>query len=161
MSQPMPQHMPIWFQVKGESDKAYAAFSLYREMPMGQRSIFAVAEQLGAKISERNRRLREAPSHFRDWAKKHHWTVRVRALHKFMMAEAIQNLRRECARKADAENGAGTQVAQISNHRFEINAARQAGHDMPHDRGSTRHGMPERREGIGHDLPAACRPKPA
>ena len=57
-----------WQQLDGESDKAFAAFNLYRTMPVQTRSIFAVAEEWGAKVSPRRRLRRDAPSQFRAWA---------------------------------------------------------------------------------------------
>ena len=70
---------PVWSQLLRETDKAYAAFVAYRELPAQARSIFAAAEKFGAKISKRQRLLREAPRHIREWAVNHNWAFRARA----------------------------------------------------------------------------------
>lgn len=86
----MSQSSPLWFRLNGETEKAYTAFELYRRMAAGERSIFAVAERFGAAISPRQRQRREAPRHFRVWARQHCWVARARIFELDLLNHAVE-----------------------------------------------------------------------
>jgi hypothetical protein len=76
----------IWERQAGESSKAYAAFCVYRDLPVAERSAVRVGSEIG-----RHMRLVER------WRSRHHWVQR---------AAAFDQERDRCKRKAMLEETA-------------------------------------------------------
>lgn len=72
MDEPQP-----WERRMGESSRAFAAFAIYRDLAPRSRSCFAVANQLGYKISEARRAARRSPGRIYDWSRKFEWVKRA------------------------------------------------------------------------------------
>lgn len=62
-----------WEQADGESDKAYAAFLRYRNLPRGERSVTKAVE--GTKVRRRT---------WEHWMADFHWIARVKAYERFL-----------------------------------------------------------------------------
>jgi hypothetical protein len=57
---------PLWERAEGESAKAFEAFSIYRDLPLDERSLSAVAE-----------RLRKSKNLCARWSTQYQWVARV------------------------------------------------------------------------------------
>lgn len=60
-----------WDQITGETDKAYQAFLLYRNLPVEERSI--------AKAQENGEAESDIKSYYYNWSSVNHWLERARA----------------------------------------------------------------------------------
>lgn len=74
-----------WERQPGETDKSYAAFCTYRDMPMSERSIQAVG---------RKHKLKNA-NHHGQWSIKFNWVQRCRAFDSFIDIQARQKRERD------------------------------------------------------------------
>ena len=62
------EERPLWERAEGESAKAFEAFGVYRDLPLEERSLSAVAE-----------RLRKSKSLCARWSTQYRWVARVNA----------------------------------------------------------------------------------
>ena len=82
-----------WEQQPGESDKAFAHFVRYRDLPPEERSLRAV--RTGRQTGKRAARIVEG------WSSRHSWVERVRAYDRMMDRERVNAQRREVVAMAE------------------------------------------------------------
>lgn len=103
-----PDHAPHpWDRREDETDKAWGAFCLYRDMPPHERSLFAVSEALYGDDEDEEtgqepakNRLRMPPSWVRDWSSRFSWVERARA-HDDHIAEQTRQLKASARVRAE------------------------------------------------------------
>ena len=68
-----------WEKQLGETDRAYGAFQVYRDLAPLERSLFMAAEKIGYRMSKAQRERRQAPGHIKLWSVRWRWVSRARA----------------------------------------------------------------------------------
>ncbi len=92
-----------WEQREGETDKAYAGFCSYAEMPPGERSlrkawVLHVAKRATTQPQSGDRKTTHLPGYWSDWSEAHQWPERARAKDQFE-AEQLRLARQKIDRQ--------------------------------------------------------------
>lgn len=103
-----------WERQDGETDKAYAAFCIYRDLPPNERSLRAAAAKFYGKDKEK---LRRPPATFEKWSTRWRWVERARAwdeeqdrLAREAQLQAIKEMRERHAEQARYLQAKGIQA---------------------------------------------------
>jgi hypothetical protein len=104
---------PLWERRENETAKAYAAFCIYRDLPVESRSLSLAAEKLGRSLS-----LLE------QWSARHEWVIRVQAYEEYL--RQIEQTEMEEARRQHARDEAEDWAARRSAMREQQWRASQA-----------------------------------
>ena len=103
-----PDHAPHpWDRREDETDKAWGAFCLYRDLSPHERSLYAVSEALYGDDEDEEtgqepakNRPRMAPSWVREWSSRFSWVERARA-HDDHIAEQTRQLKASARVRAE------------------------------------------------------------
>lgn len=88
-----------WDRQSNESDKAYAAFLLYRDLPTETRSIDAAYDARKGRQRKGLRKESRAPGCWLGWSRKYHWVRRVNA-----WDDHQESIRQQAREKAVAQS---------------------------------------------------------
>ena len=83
--------MDVWERTDEETDSAWAAFRIYRDLPPQDRSLVeAYVEYSAAKTGSRPKRPKAPPGYISVWSSAHNWVERVLAYDRYIDAQAVK-----------------------------------------------------------------------
>lgn len=98
-----PEKGDVWERLPGETQKAWLAFKLYRDLPSETRTIADAEEQYRAKLGKpvKVRDRSGGSGQFWKWKKQYRWEERITAYDNFMDAVRVKRVKNRILRSAE------------------------------------------------------------